>query len=150
MSDAFINISYSHFYVRVYVVFFVAASAPNRLDCCFLGFFSIFIILSAGKFTGIDFVGIFASVLVTAMELTGGGERWGRRQNSCCEYHSTLFIFRNQCFRMIHFFCCFIRKRGWERRRRTQFMFLTVKEISFLPMHTPRSSFYILQYFPSQ
>lgn len=47
------------------------------------------------------------------------------------------------------FFCCFIRKRGWERRR-TQFMFLTVKEISLLPMHTPRSSFYILQYFPSQ
>lgn len=121
---------------------FLPPPTPDRLDCCFVGFFSIFIILSAGKFTGIDFEGISRSTLVTAygwteevkpMELTVGGEK-----NSCCEYHFC-FLRRSDILQSVFsndsFFCCFIRKRGVGEY--AEFMFLTVKEI-FLPMHTPR------------
>lgn len=136
MSDAFINISYSYFLCSCLCCLLRRPHpTPDRLDCCFLGFFSIFIILSAGKFTEIDFEGISASILVTAkpMELTGGGRRT----------HAANIIRRYLYFAISvlewFIFLLFYQEAGCGRRR-TQFMFLTVEEI-FLPMHTPRSTF---------
>lgn len=137
MSDAFINISYSYFYVRVYVVFSVApVPPPTDSIAVFSDSFLFSLFYQQGNLLEL----ISKEFLLPFWWLRS---RWSWRVaagagNSCCEYHSTLFIFCNQCSRMIHFLL-FYQEAGCGRRR-TQFMFVTVKEV-FLPMHTPRSTF---------